>query len=373
MEAVGNLTGGVAHEFNNLLMVIVGNLEVLHERLAKDDPLRRFISAATRGAVRGAELTQSLLAFSRKQTLNVAPVDLNGALLAMRHLLQRALGDTIKIEYELSEDAWGTIADANMIEAATLNLVLNARDAMANGGTIVVRTYNKAWDAEAAGSFDAEPGEFAVMEVSDAGTGMTAETVAHAFEPFFTTKDVGKGTGLGLSMVYGFAKQSGGFVDIESEVGRGTTVRMYLPRSSEQEVVARNEAPSPRPAKDGKATILVVEDDPDVMNVVTELLSGLGYRIVEAENGEAALARMDEFADLDLLFTDVILKGGMSGVDVVREARRRRPGFKVIFTSGHDLGSMEGLVLDDDEEPVIVRKPYRRTELAEKIAAALEE
>ena len=370
MEAVGRLTGGIAHEFNNLLMVVVGNIELLQSQLPEDGHLNSFASTAMNGAMRGAELTQRLLTFSRKQTLAIVPVDLNDLVLGLHDMLRRTLGETITLEMELAENLQNTLADRNQIEGALLNFVLNSRDAMPKGGTIIVRTSNTTLDTEAAAKADADRGDYVSLEIADTGHGMTAETMVQSFEPFFTTKDVGAGTGLGLSVVYGFAKQSGGFVEIDSEVGRGTTIRLSLPCVAEEERASGEKVQIGAEPVKGRAAILVVEDDPDVRALVVGLLIGLGYDTVEAEDGQTALARLEEHPDIDLLFTDVVLPHGMSGQDVAREARRRRPDLKVVFTSGYpDTGDGDRPV--DDDRTDFVRKPYRKYELAEKLAAVL--
>jgi PAS domain S-box-containing protein len=370
MEAVGQLTGGIAHEFNNLLMVVVGNIELLQSQLPDDGDLKRIASTAMKGAMRGAEMTQRLLTFSRKQTLAIVPIDLNGLVRGLHDMLRRTLGETITLEVEYAENLPKTMADRGQIEGALLNFVLNSRDAMPKGGTIIVRTSNTTLDAEAAAKADVDPGDYVSLEIADTGHGMTAETIEQAFEPFFTTKDVGEGTGLGLSVVYGFAKQSGGLVEIDSEIGRGTTLRLSLPCVAEAERATGEKAQIRAEPANGRAAILVVEDDPDVRAMVVGLLIDLGYDTVEAEDGQTALARLEAHPDIDLLFTDVVLPHGMSGQDVAREARRRRPDLKVVFTSGYsDTG--DGDRLEDDDRTEFVCKPYRKSKLAEKLAAVL--
>jgi PAS domain S-box-containing protein len=371
MEAIGQLTGGVAHEFNNLLMVILANIELLEGKLPDNEDFRKRTSGARNGVRRGAELTQRLLAFSRNQQLKNQRLDLDRIVSEMGEMLRQTLGETITVEITSADGLWPTIADRGQVESAIVNLGINARDAMPAGGTIRIETTNVVLGSQqAAATPDGVAGDFVKLEFSDTGLGMTPEILEHVFEPFFTTKKVGEGTGLGLSMVFGFAKQSGGFVGIESVVGHGTTVRMYLPRAGEQETATQKETVASTPPKESDGTVLVVEDDPDVMSVVTNLLSMQGYRVVEARDGETALAIMEERDDLDLLFTDLVLKGGMSGADVAREVRRRRPRFRVIYTTGHPLSSIEDL-MPDDEEPVIVHKPYEMAELTEKLAAVL--
>ena len=370
MEAVGVLSGGIAHEFNNLLMIIVGNIELIENQLPEGGDLKRFASIAMKGAIRGAEITQRLLAFSRKQNLAIVAVDLNDLILGLHDMLRHTLGETITLETELAENLPKTLADRGQIEGALLNFVLNSRDAMPRGGTIIAWTSKTTLDAEAAAQAEVNPGDYVSLEIADTGHGMTAETIAQCFEPFFTTKNVGEGTGLGLSVVYGFAKQSGGFAETDSEVGRGTTIRLSLPFVAEDgRVTGENERIQAKPVKD-RAEILVVEDDPDVRALVAGLLNDLGYDTVEAGDGQSALVCLEEQPDIDLLFTDVVLPHGMSGQDVAIEARRRRPDLKVVFTSGYpDTGNGDRLVDDDDTD--FVRKPYRKSDLAEKLATVL--
>ena len=372
MEAVGLLTGGIAHEFNNLLMIVVGNLEMLQGRLAKGDRSNDFASSAMKGALRGAELTQSLLAFSRKQTLAIVPIDLNDLIRGLRDMLGRTLGETITLDMRLARNLPKTLADSGQIEGALLNFVLNARDAMPGGGTITVGTSTKSLDTGSAAKFDASPGDYVSLEVTDTGHGMTAETIEQAFEPFFTTKNVGEGTGLGLSMVYGFAKQSNGFVELVSEAGRGTTVRLCLPRAEthDEEPITVAEDQEREEAASDRAMILVVEDDPDVRALVVRMLAGMGHDTVQAEDGRSALARLAEHPGIDLLFTDVVLPDGMSGQDIAREAKRRFPALKIVFTSGYPAGNFGDLSLDG-EDPIVVAKPYRNSELAKTLTSAL--
>ncbi|NQU69920.1 MAG: PAS domain S-box protein [Rhodospirillales bacterium] len=364
MEAVGQLTGGIAHEFNNLLMVIVGNLENASKSVS-DSAGRKSVSAAMNGAMRAAELTNQLLAFSRKQDLKVEHVDLNALVLGLRDMLERTLGEAVSVGAELADDLWPVLADRSLLESALLNLTLNARDAMSRGGKIQIATSNELVDDRHLASHpNAGPGDYAVLEVADTGSGMAPEVLERVFEPFFTTKDVGEGTGLGLSMTHGFVEQSGGFVDIESQVGHGTSVRLYLPRASEP---ARNQATGENlitKAPSLNATVLVVEDNQAVRQIVVEILSGLGCAVVDAEDGNSALSRLEECPDIDVLFTDVVLPGGMSGPDIAAEARRKIPGLKVVLTSGYPDGEVDGFP-SGDEQPWFIRKPYRKSELAE--------
>jgi PAS domain S-box-containing protein len=364
MEAVGQLTGGIAHEFNNLLMVIVGNLENASKSVP-DSAGRKSISAAMNGAMRAAELTNQLLAFSRKQDLKVEHVDLNALVLGLRDMLERTLGEAVSVGAELADHLWPVLADRSLLESALLNLTLNARDAMPRGGKISITTSNQFVDGRRlAGHPNAAPGEYVVLDVADTGSGIEPEVLERVFEPFFTTKDVGEGTGLGLSMTHGFVEQSGGFVAIESQVGHGTSVRLYLPRAPEPaDSAAAGENSVPK-ALSIDATVLVVEDNQAVRQIVVGILSGLGCATVEAEDGKSALSRLEERPDIDVLFSDVVLPGDLSGPDIAAEARRKIPGLKVVLTSGYPDGEVEGMS-SDDEKPWFIRKPYRKSELAE--------
>jgi PAS domain S-box-containing protein len=370
MQAVGQLTGGVAHDFNNLLTVILGNIEMLAEQLT-DPRLRRLADATQDAAERSAALVQRLLAFSRRQALQPTQIDVNALVRGMQDLLLRTLGEDIDINFSCAPELWQAIADRTQLEAALLNLAVNARDAMAGGGRLTIETANvQIDDAYAAAELEVAPGAYVLIAVSDSGSGMTAETRRHAFEPFFTTKDVGKGSGLGLSMVYGFIKQSGGHVTLYSEVGQGTTVKMYLPRIDDRVERAAAKAETPSPAT-GQETILVVEDDDRVRAYVVELLSGLGYHVVEAANGPAALELLERSPDVALLFTDVVMPGGMNGKQLADAARRRRPDLKVLFTTGY---TENAIVHHGRLDPGIelLGKPFSRAALAAKVRVVLD-
>jgi len=336
MEAIGQLTGGVAHDFNNLLTVITGNIESLKRRLAeRNEPaLERLATAAQRGAERGALLVHRLLAFSRSQPLEPKAVSVNNLVTGMSDMLRRTLGETILIENVLAGGVWTTFVDTTELESALLNLAINARDAMPDGGKLTIEVANVFLDEPYAAEAEIDPGQYVGIFVSDTGTGMAPEVLSKAFEPFFTTKGVGEGTGLGLSQVYGFIKQSGGHVKIYSEVGAGTTVKLYLPRHVEAS--AREAAPAAQPAPHGRGeTILVVEDDPDVRSFTIEMMRELGYTVLAATDGQSALRLLDAHREIVLLFTDVGLPGGMNGRQLADEALRRRTHLKVLFTSGY--------------------------------------
>ncbi|MGU3362025.1 PAS domain-containing protein [Methylobacterium sp. M6A4_1b] len=345
MEAVGQLTGGLAHDFNNLLTGISGSLELLQARMAQGrvTDLDRYINAAQGAAKRAAALTHRLLAFSRRQTLDPRPTSVNGLIAGMEELVRRTVGPAVTIEVVGAAGLWTALVDPNQLENALLNLCINARDAMPEGGRITIETANKWLDARAARDRDLEPGQFLSLCVTDTGIGMTPEVIARAFDPFFTTKPLGEGTGLGLSMIYGFARQSGGQVRIYSEVGQGTTVCLYLPRHY-GEVEARDAeadlAHAPR-AEQGQ-TVLIVDDEPTVRMLVTEVLEDLGYTAIEAADGAAGLKVLESDVRLDLLVTDVGLPGGMNGRQMADAGRVARPDLKVLFITGYAENAVLG-------------------------------
>jgi PAS domain S-box-containing protein len=372
MEAVGQLTGGVAHDFNNLLAVILGNLELLDERLEGDAASRDLAQRAVDAAERGATLTQRLLAFSRKQALRPETTDLNRLVPGVTQLLHRTLGETIEIETVLAGGLWHTLVDRAQLESALLNLALNARDAMAGNGKLTIETSNARLDEDyAAGHEEVTPGQYVMLAVSDTGEGMPAEVVERAFEPFFTTKEPGKGSGLGLSMVYGFAKQSGGHAKVYSEPGHGTLVKLYLPKA----IAGAEERPEALPAEPDNLgrgeTIMVVEDDAAVRQYAVALLTRLGYRTVAAEDGKSALAALERAPEVALLFCDVVLPGTLGGAELAAEAQRRRPGLKVLFTSGY---TENAIVHHGRLDPGLdlIEKPYRMAPLARKLRAMIE-
>lgn len=368
LEAVGQLTGGVAHEFNNLLAVILGNADLLRTRVEDDKGL---IQKIMRAANRGAELTYQLLAYSRRQPLRARITDAGSLVDGMLDMLQRTLGATVAIKTVSGRDLWKVETDSGQLEVSLLNLAVNARDAMPKGGSLTIETANVTFDeTNAAGDVEALPGDYVLLGVTDTGEGMTPDVLKHAVDPFFTTKDVGEGTGLGLSMVYGFAKQSGGFVEIDTEVGHGTTVRLYLPRMAEQAGDAASKDRAPETAERRGETVLVVEDDPSVRELVMALVSNLGYTAIEAADGETAMARFEQHPDIDLLFTDIVLPRGISGLDIARELQSRRPGLPVIFTSGYPDIEFDDLSVGD-YRPKLIAKPFTRSELAESFAEVL--
>ncbi|QYK40115.1 MAG: PAS domain S-box protein [Paracoccaceae bacterium] len=366
LEAVGQLTGGVAHDFNNLLTVILGNAEILTEGLSSNNRMRLMAEMTATAAQRGAELTARLLAFARRQTLEPKVVNLNRLVSGMEALIRRTLPEEIDIEIVHSGSPWLVEIDPGQLEVALLNLVINARDAMPRGGRLTVETANvRLDDAYSEANGEVPPGQYVQVAVTDSGTGMAPDVVARAFDPFFTTKDVGKGSGLGLSMVYGFAKQSGGHVRIYSEQGFGTTVKLYFPRSLEVGDEVAGVGIEER-SVGGHEHILVAEDDRLVREHVVMQLQGLGYRVTAAANGPDALECIRQMADIDLLFADVIMPGGITGRELADEATQLRPGLKVLFTSGYTENS---IVHNGRLDPGIqlLQKPYRRRDLAAKL------
>ncbi len=358
IEALGQLTGGVAHDFNNLLMVILGGLEMLDHT---DEPARRklLMDGMRQAAHRGASLTRQLLAFSRRQALQPQPVDLARQIGGMRELLARSLGGNVQVQLELTQDLWPVHVDPGELELVLLNLAVNARDAMPKGGVIIIRARNAP-----AVHIDGLRGDFVRLSIIDTGVGMTTEVQRRVFEPFFTTKDVGKGSGLGLAQVYGFAQQSGGNVQIESEVGRGTTVALLLPRSISQPAKDGPSAEGLIPemaAHESAGAVLLVEDDDDVATMVSRMLGRLGYRVRRVASASSALAALAEGDAYDLVFSDIMMPGDMDGVELGRELRERGANIPVLLTSGYaDAASGRA----ESEGFGVLRKPYSLAELA---------
>ena len=369
MEAIGQLTGGIAHDFNNLLQVVGGNLQLLAGEVAGDPRAEAHVRHAMEGVRRGARLASQLLAFGRRQPLAPKVVNLGRLMRGMDEMLRRVLGEAIEIETVVGGGLWNTFVDPGNIENALLNLAINARDAMEHGGRLTIEAGNAFLDDRYAREHpEVVPGQYVQLAVTDTGAGMAPATIAKVFEPFFTTKPEGRGTGLGLSMVYGFVKQSGGHVKIYSELGLGTTVKLYLPRSTQAEEEPR--AHDAGPAVGGSETILVVEDDPEVRRTVVETLTGLGYRVLQAADAGAALAIVDSGAPIDLLFTDVVMPGPLRATELARAAAARQPGLRVLFTSGYTENAIvHGGRLDDGV--ALLSKPYAREDLARKLRAML--
>lgn len=372
MEAVGQLTGGVAHDFNNLLTVVTGNLELLAMQLT-DRGQCELLREAQEAAGMGARLTERLLAFARRSHLEPEVVDMNGLALGLTDLLHRTLGGMVELSTALSPELWMTRADPSQVENMIVNLAVNARDAMPGGGELALETGNAVIDgSHAANEAGLTPGEYVRLSISDTGQGMPDAVIERAFEPFFTTKEGGRGTGLGLSMVYGFARQSGGHATIRSEVGRGTTVNVYLPRAAGN-ARGRPGPDEPAPlARGAGRTVLVVEDNDRVRRLAVRRVRRLGYAVLEASNGEEALEILSGGRDVDLVFTDLVMPGGLSGYELCNRVRSLRPGTGLLLTSGYA------------EEPVqaggpgtrqvkLLRKPYRQADLASALNEALRE
>ena len=372
MEAVGQLTGGIAHDFNNMLAVVIGGLNLAQRRLDRGETdVRRFMDGAMEGATRAAALTQRLLAFSRQQPLAPESVDANRMINGLADLLTRTLGERVRLETVLTPGLWRTRADIVQLENVVVNLAVNARDAMPDGGRLTIATGNAAVDADYAREAEIPEGHYVMLAVSDTGTGMPPEVLAKAFEPFFTTKGVGKGTGLGLSQVFGFVRQSGGTVKIYSEVGHGTTIKIYLPRShaDEPQAAARR---TPALARGGDPTeiVMVVEDEERVRNFSTEALRELGYTVIHAEGGPAALAMIDAGQDVTLLFTDIVMPD-MTGRQLAEEALKRLPGLKVVYTTGYTRNAVvhNGVI---DPGTNFLAKPFGIDQLAAKLREVLD-
>jgi two-component system NtrC family sensor kinase len=369
MEAVGQLTGGVAHDFNNLLTIILGNLQ-LALRQTSEGRQQRLLTNVYHAAERAAELIKRLLAFSRNQPLNPRPIDANRLVADMSDLLGRTLGETILIETVRGGGLWPTEVDQTQLESALLNLAINARDAMQSGGKLTIETGNAFLDEVYCESVDGvKPGQYVMISMTDTGTGMSQEVISKAFDPFFTTKPAGAGTGLGLSQVHGFVRQSGGHIRIYSEIGEGTTIKIYLPRSSARRAEAQTETKVPESQKGRLETVLVVEDDPDVRSYVTETLRGLNYGVLEAPDGETALVLIQRPGPIDLLLTDVVMPG-INGRVLGDAAKQHRPGLKILYMTGY---SRNAIVHQGRLDPGVslIQKPFSESTLASRVHGVL--
>jgi CheY-like chemotaxis protein len=369
MEAIGKLTGGIAHDFNNILTVITGTIEILGDAVADKPELTPVAKLLEGAAWRAADLTQQLLAFARRQPLQPRDTDINALIVDTAKLLRATLGEQIEIESMLRDNLRSALVDPSQLTAALINLALNSRDAMPNGGKLVIETDHVYLDETyAKNNSEVRPGPYVLIALSDTGSGISPSILGKVFEPFFTTKEVGRGTGLGLSMVYGFVKQSLGHIKIYSEVGHGTTIKLYLPLADQITQLA-DAAPIP-PAAGGTEAILVVEDDGLVRDYVAAQLHSLGYQVLTAGNAAEALAVIDSGADLDLLFTDVIMPGSMNGRLLADEALKRRPSLKVLFTSGYTENAIvhHGRL---DPGVLLLSKPYRKSDLARLVREAM--
>ena len=369
MEAVGQLTGGIAHDFNNLLMIIGGSLDMLGRHIPSDSRSARLFDAARQGVARGARLNQQLLAFSRRQDLRAEVVSVDDLLPGFAHLLDRSMGEAVTVRVESAPGLWLCRTDPHQLETAILNLAINARDAMPDGGGLVLSLGNRAVTQEEAAAWAATGGDYVVVSVADTGTGMPPEVAARVFEPFFTTKEVGRGTGLGLSQVYGFAKQSDGFVSIQSTPGRGTMVSIHLPRTEENRTEPAAPVILPNGPLTGAGVVLLVEDDSDVRATTSGMLRDLGYLVREAETARAALALAADGERVDLVFSDVIMPEGMSGIELARALRTTRPDLPVLLTSGYTAQRVIPEAMSDALQ--VLRKPYTLAELSEAVRGAM--
>ena len=364
LEAVGQLTSGVAHDFNNLLMVVLGNIRQM-QKLNFEPATQRRLQMMAKAAERGAQLTAQMLAFSRRQRLEPRAVDLNETVLSMRDLLQSTMGGSIEIKTVLQHGLWPAMIDPTQIELVILNLAINARDAMEVGGALTVETGNVTLGPPSRAE-EAPAGDYVMIAVADTGSGMSEEVLGKVFEPFFTTKEVGKGSGLGLSQVFGLAKQSGGGVRIESMLGQGTSVQVFLPKAANNPDVDAVPPPEPASARPKNVHVLLVDDDSAVREVTAGILHDLGYGVIEAGSGGAALELLERETDINLMLLDFAMPG-MNGAEVAREARARRPDVPILFVTGY----ADTAALGEAGEDVILRKPYVEQELAAKLRAAL--
>lgn len=371
MEAVGQLAGGIAHDFNNILSVVVANLDILLDDLDEGSDQKVLAAEALGAAEKGAELVRHLLSFSRNQTLQTERVDTREVINRAEPLLRRSLGESVAIEFNCDDEVWPVLADPGQLESAIVNLAINARDAMPNGGRLSIRCSNINLDERLAREEDLPMGDYVVLNIADNGAGIEADVLTRVFDPFFTTKEVGKGSGLGLSMVYGFARQSGGTVKIYSELGRGTEVRLYMPRAQFEGEAEATQTSCTMPAR-GSERVLIVEDREDVRKSARRATTSLGYEVIEADSAEAALHLIEAGAEFDILFTDVVMPGKLDGLGLAWELRKRRPELPIILTSGFsdpeviatDLGALRATLLP---------KPYRKADLSLVLRRALEQ
>jgi PAS domain S-box-containing protein len=370
MDAIGKLTGGVAHDFNNLLQIIGGNLQMLEKDVEGNEPAEARLKRAIMGVSRGAKLASQLLAFGRRQTLAPKVINLGRFIRNTDDMLRRALGEAIEIETVIGEGLWNTLVDPVQFETALLNLAINARDAMHGRGKLTIEAANVFLDRKyaAANQGDVFPGQYVMVAVTDTGTGIAPDMLEKVFDPFFTTKPEGKGTGLGLSMVHGFVKQSGGHIKMYSELGHGTTARIYLPRNRHPEGILTEDEPGS--AKGGPERILIVEDDEEVRATTADTLMELGYNVLEANDPDSALAVIESGVPIDILFTDVVMPGKLRSTELARIAQQKLPRIAVLFTSGYtDNAMLRGALLDEGTS--VMNKPYTREELASKLRQIL--
>lgn len=364
MEAIGQLTGGIAHDFNNLLMIIGGSLDLLSRRIPSESKTNALIEAARQGVLRGSKLNQQLLAFARRQDLRAEVVSIDDLIPAFEHLVDRAVGETITVKFERSPAGWLCLTDPHQLETAVLNLAINARDAMPEGGALSIATANRAVNEHDAAKWGGNSGDYVVLSVEDNGTGMTPEVSSRVFEPFYTTKALGKGTGLGLSQVYGFAKQSDGFVTVESELGKGTIISIYLPRTQAAKTIGTVAKDQVREIQ-GQGIVLVVEDDTQVRATTCAMLRDLGYTIREADSGRSAMAFLKRGETVDLVFTDIIMPDGMSGIDLARDLAILHPDLPILLTSGYTAQRIVPAGFADELQ--LLRKPYTQADLSQAV------
>jgi len=372
MEAVGQLTGGIAHDFNNLLTIVIGNLQLLDRDSDLDDGEHCAVQAAMDASIRAAELVKRLLAYSRRQKLEPKNTNINHLVAGIEAMLRRSITKNITLQTNLAEDLWTARIDTSQLETTLLNLAINARDALGSGGNVSIETSNTVLDHSYAERHrEVTPGDYVLITVSDNGDGIPKDVLPHVFEPFYSTKEVGKGSGLGLSMVYGFVKQSQGHIEVFSEEGHGTTIKIYIPRClSEAESVSQPSRPEP-PAPSGQETILLVEDDERVREIANSLLVSMGYRVLQAGSGLEALEVLAQRDDIDLLFTDMVMPGGMTGAELADQALQRCPRLKVLYTSGYtDMSVFDNGLLQSGSK--VLSKPYRKNELAHHVRNTLD-
>jgi signal transduction histidine kinase len=370
MEALGQLTGGIAHDFNNLLAVIIGNLDLLREKFSDHDIRRELIDDSLSSAASGRELVKRLLAFGRRQRLQPEPTDVNKIVFGLSHMLERTLGETIEIRWVLNDDLWPVTVDRSQLETSLLNLIFNARDAMTSGGQLTVETNNVVMHQPVDEHETIAAGDYITLTVTDTGTGMTPLVAAQAPQPFFTTKESGNGSGLGLSMVYGFVKQSGGYLMIDSKPGYGTGVTLYLPRARNDFALVEGPSVDEVDLRAQGERILIVEDKRIVRKMANAILTRLGYAVLEAENAPDALELLQREPQVHLLLTDILLTGHLNGFELVKEATRRRPELKVLFMSGY---AESGRPQHDDlgVRLLVIDKPFTKEALARKVRQAL--
>jgi PAS domain S-box-containing protein len=365
MEAIGQLTGGIAHDFNNLLTVIVNGLDLISRRI-QDPKDTKIVEGMHRAAERGQSLNRQLLAFARRQPLKPEVANPNAVIKGFEAVLRRACGELITVDIKLASNVRSVEVDVPQFEAALLNLVVNARDAMPEGGKIMISLRNVRLDQERANTLGLQPGSYVALTVGDSGPGIPEDVRARVFEPFFTTKEVGKGTGLGLSQVYGFVTQSGGQVELDTEIDKGTRIHLLLPAISTGEGAEEGEGEGEEPSRRTLGTVLIVEDEPDVLEMAIQIFESLGYDVLSASNARAALDVLKQEEQIDVLFSDVVMPGGMNGVELAHEARQMRPGMKLLLASGYPMSALDHPGL---KEISFISKPYRWTELDEKLRA----